>query len=116
MIQKESVLEVADNTGAIRAKCFHVYRCGKSASVGDIIMISVIKANPDAKVKKGTTHKAMILTTVSKLRRADGQTVRFSKNTICLLNDKLEPLATRINMIVPKELSQKIRSISRGVC
>ena len=106
MIQMETVLEVADNSGAKRVKCVKVLGGSKRkyASVGDIIVVSVKEAIPNGKVKKGDVHKAVIVRTAKEIRRADGSYIRFDTNSAVLLDGKGEPVGTRIFGPVAREL------------
>ncbi len=108
MIQEQTELEVADNTGARRVQCYRLYgqrkRC---AIIGDVIRVSVKEAQPGGLVKKGSTSKAIIVRTKRVIRRADGTAVRFDSNAAVLVNDKLEPLGTRIFGPVARELREK---------
>jgi large subunit ribosomal protein L14 len=116
MIQKESILEVIDNSGAKKANCFAIYAAGKTASIGDIIMVSIRSAIPNGKVKTGEKYKAMVVHTRAPLTRRSGDSVSFSDNAVVLIDDKKEPIGTRIIGIVPREVPQKIRSLASGVC
>jgi len=109
MIQQQSVLQVADNSGAKRVMCIKVLGGSKRryASVGDIIVISVKEALPNSKVKKGDVKKAVIVRTKKELRRADGSTIRFDENSAVLVGDVGEPLGTRIFGPVARELRGK---------
>ncbi|QCE34282.1 50S ribosomal protein L14 [Acetobacteraceae bacterium] len=109
MIIVESNLEVADNSGARRVQCIKVLGGSKrkSASVGDIIVVSVKEAIPRGKVKKGDVHQAVIVRTSYPVRRADGSTIRFDKNAAVLLNKQAEPIGTRIFGPVVRELRAK---------
>ena len=109
MIQMESVLDVADNSGAKRVRCIKVLGGSKRryASVGDIIVVSVKDAAPNAKVKKGQLHRAVIVRTRKELRRRDGSYIRFDKNSAVLLTKENEPIGTRIFGPVARELRAK---------
>ena len=97
MIQEQTDLDVADNTGARRVRCYRVYGQRKStAGIGDVIRVSVKEAQPGGLVKKGSTSKAIIVRTKRTIRRADGTAVRFDSNAAVLVNDKMEPLGSRI--------------------
>jgi large subunit ribosomal protein L14 len=114
MIQMQTVLDVADNTGAQEVMCIKVLGGSKRryASVGDIIVVSVKKAAPRGKVKKGDVHKAVVVRTAKSIRRADGSVIRFDCNAAVLLNSKLELIGTRIFGPVPRELrSEKFMKI-----
>ena len=106
MIQVQTELGVADNTGARIIECIKVLGGSKRryASVGDIIVVSVKEAIPDGKVKKGTVHKAVIVRTKKELQRADGSTIKFDSNAAVLINNQGEPVGTRIFGPVCREL------------
>lgn len=106
MIQQESELEVADNSGAKRVKCFKVLKGSKRryAHVGDVIVCSVKEADPKAAVKKGEVVKAVIVRTKNYIRRADGSLLRFYDNSCVLIDDKLNPRGTRIFGPVAREV------------
>ncbi|MEL6347090.1 MAG: 50S ribosomal protein L14 [Myxococcota bacterium] len=109
MIQTESVLDVADNSGAKRLLCIKVLGGSKRkyASVGDIIVVSVKEAIPNGKVKKGAVAKAVIVRTSKELRRPDGSYIRFDTNSAVLINNDKEPIGTRIFGPVARELRAK---------
>ena len=109
MIQMQSNLDVADNSGAKRVQCIKVLGGSKrrTAGVGDIIVVSIKEAQPRGKVKKGDVHKAVIVRTRKDIRRADGSVIRFDSNAAVLLNNKLEPIGTRIFGPVVRELRAK---------
>ncbi|MBS0584821.1 MAG: 50S ribosomal protein L14 [Verrucomicrobia bacterium] len=110
MIQQETDLEVADNTGAKRVKCIKVLRGSRRryASVGDIIVCSVKESIPKATVKKGEVVKAVIVRTKQPIRRDDGSYLRFYINSCVILDDKLEnPKGTRIFGPVARELRER---------
>ncbi len=109
MIQSESVLDVADNSGAKKVKCIKVLGGSKRkyASVGDIIRVSVKEAIPNSKVKKGTVMRAVIVRTAKETRRADGSYIRFDDNAAVLVNPSNEPVGTRIFGPVARELRAK---------
>ena len=115
MISKQTKLKVSDNSGALYVRCFAVKKV-KYALPGDRIKVSVIKAAPNSKVQKGTVHEAVVLSTKSEYRRASGESIRFSYNTVALLKGDGSPLGTRITQVVPSHLQRAIKSISRGVC
>lgn len=98
MIQTESVLDVADNSGAKKVLCIKVLGGSKRrfATVGDVIVVSIKEAIPNAKVKKGSVMKAVIVRTAKELRRADGSYIRFDTNSAVLINNEGEPIGTRI--------------------
>ena len=106
MIQMESNLDVADNSGARRLQCIKVLGGSKrkTASVGDIIVVSIKEAIPRGKVKKGDVHQAVIVRTAFPVRRGDGSAIRFDRNAAVLLTNKLEPIGTRIFGPVTREL------------
>ncbi|QJT07659.1 50S ribosomal protein L14 [Oceanidesulfovibrio marinus] len=106
MIQVESNLDVADNSGAKRISCIKVLGGSRRryASVGDIIVVSVKEAMPHSKVKKGDVMKAVVVRTKKELRRPDGSYIRFDNNSAVLLNNQGEPVGTRIFGPVAREL------------
>lgn len=109
MIQVESNLEVADNSGARRVQCIKVLGGSKRryASVGDVIVVSVKEAIPRGRVKKGDVHRAVVVRTAKDIQRADGQTIRFDGNAAVLINKTGEPIGTRIFGPVTRELRAK---------
>ena len=109
MIQEESYLKVADNTGAKEIKCIRVLGGSKRryASIGDVVVASVRKAAPGGQVKKGDVVKAVIVRTVRGVRRADGSYVRFDENAAVLIKDDNTPRGTRIFGPVARELRDK---------
>jgi large subunit ribosomal protein L14 len=108
MIQEETNLEVADNTGARRAKCFRMLGQRKRyAHIGDVIRVSVKEAQPTGMVKKGQVCRAIIVRTCEAIRRTDGSAVRFDNNAVVLVDEKLNPLGTRIFGPVARELREK---------
>jgi large subunit ribosomal protein L14 len=106
MIQTESRLEVADNTGARSVLCIKVLGGSKRryAGIGDIIKVSVKEAQPRGRVKKGEIYNAVVVRTAHGVRRDDGSRIRFDSNAAVLLNAKLEPIGTRIFGPVTREL------------
>ena len=106
MIQQESYLKVADNTGAKEIKCIRVLGGSKRryASIGDVVVASVRKAAPGGSVKKGDVVKAVIVRTVKPVSRADGTYVRFDENAAVLIKDDNSPRGTRIFGPVAREL------------
>jgi large subunit ribosomal protein L14 len=106
MIQMQTRLKVADNSGAKEVMCIKVLGGSKrrTASIGDIIVVSVKEALPNSKVKKGDVAKAVIVRTVQKLRRPDGSYIRFDDNSAVLINNQKEPIGTRIFGPVAREL------------
>lgn len=109
MIQQQSRLVVADNSGAREVMCIKVLGGSKRryASVGDVIVVSVKQATPGAPVKKGAVQKAVIVRTRSAVRRDDGSYVRFGDNAAVIINDAREPKATRIFGPVARELRER---------
>ena len=109
MIQMQSKLYVADNSGARKIQCIKVLGGSKrrSASIGDIIVVSIKDALPRAKVKKGDVYKAVIVRTSKDFKRPDGTAIRFDKNAAVLLDKQEEPIATRIFGPVTRELRSK---------
>lgn len=109
MIQMQSKLEVADNSGAKLVKCVKVLGGSKrmSASIGDIIVVAVQQAIPGGKIKKGEVKKAVIVRTAYPLRREDGSYIRFDKNSVVILGNSNEPVGTRIFGPVARELRNK---------
>ena len=109
MIQMQSNLFVADNSGAKKIQCVKVLGGSKRrfASIGDIIVVSIKDAIPRAKVKKGEVFKAVIVRTSKEFTRQDGSTIRFDKNAAVLLDKQEEPVATRIFGPVTRELRTK---------
>jgi len=109
MIQTESVLDVADNSGAKKVLCIKVLGGSKRrfATVGDVIVVSIKEAIPNAKVKKGSVMKAVIVRTAKELGRADGTFIRFDTNSAVLIDAAGEPVGTRIFGPVARELRAK---------
>ena len=106
MIQNESILQVADNSGAKKIMCIKVLGGSKKkyARVGDVIKVAVKEAIPNGKVKKGDVHKAVIVRTLYPIKRNDGSSIRFDSNSAVLLNASGLPIATRIFGPVTREL------------
>jgi len=106
MIQMESVIHSGDNSGAKSLKCIKVLGGSKrlSASVGDMIVVSIKEALPNSRVKKGTVHKAVIIRTAQMITRKDGSTIRFDQNAAVLVKDDKEPIGTRIFGPVAREI------------
>ena len=106
MIQMQSILDVADNTGARSVMCIKVLGGSKRryARIGDVIKVSVKDAIPRGKVKKGEVYDAVVVRTRSGVRRGDGSLIRFDGNAAVLLTPKLEPIGTRIFGPVTREL------------
>ena len=109
MIQMQSMLHVADNSGAKRIRCINILggSKGKYAGVGDIISAAVKEASPDGNVKKGQVVKAVIVRTVSARRRRDGSYIKFDQNAAVLVNDAREPVGTRVFGPVARELRDR---------
>ncbi|MCH8684388.1 50S ribosomal protein L14 [Pedomonas mirosovicensis] len=109
MIQMQTNLDVADNSGAKRVMCIKVLGGSKRkyASVGDIIVVSVKEASPRGRVKKGDVHRAIVVRTAKDIRRADGSVIRFDRNAAVLINKNNEPIGTRIFGPVVRELRAK---------
>lgn len=109
MIQVESVLSVADNSGAKSVKCIKVLGGSRRryASVGDVIVVSIREAMPNSKVRKGDTARAVIVRTKKELRRPDGSYIRFDTNSAVIINNQKEPIGTRIFGPVARELRAK---------
>ena len=106
MIQMQSTLTIADNSGAKSVQCIKVLGGSKrkSASIGDVIVITVKDAIPRGKVKKGEIHKAVIVRTAKEIYRNDGTSIKFDNNSAVLINNNGEPLGTRIFGPVTREL------------
>jgi large subunit ribosomal protein L14 len=106
MIQMQTVLDVADNSGAKRVMCIKVLGGSRRryASIGDVIVVSVQEAIPNAKVKKGEVAKAVIVRTARELSRPDGSYIKFDSNSAVLINKDMEPIGTRIFGPVAREL------------
>ena len=106
MIQVQSMLEVADNSGARRIQCIKVLGGSKRryAGVGDVIKVTIKEAIPNSRVKKGELFNAVVVRTRHGVRRSDGSLVRFDKNAAVLLNPQLQPIGTRIFGPVTREL------------
>ena len=109
MIQMQTNLEVADNSGARRVQCIKVLGGSKrkTASVGDIIVVSVKEAIPRGRVKKGDIHQAVIVRTAKQIHRNDGTSIKFDQNAAVLINKQGEPIGTRIFGPVTRELRAK---------
>ena len=109
MIQMQTNLDVADNSGARRVMCIKVLGGSKRkyASVGDVIVVSVKEAVPRGRVKKGDVMRAVVVRTAKDIRRADGSVIRFDGNAAVLINNNKEPIGTRIFGPVPRELRAK---------
>ena len=106
MIQMQTILNVADNSGAKKVACIKVLGGSKRrfASVGDVIVVAVKESIPNSKVKKGDVMKAVVVRTVKEVRRQDGSYLKFDDNSAVLINNQLEPVGTRIFGPVAREL------------
>ena len=109
MIQMQTALDVADNSGARRVMCIKVLGGSKRkyATVGDVIVVSVKEAIPRGRVKKGDVLQAIVVRTSSAIKRKDGSVIRFDKNAAVIVNKQSEPIGTRIFGPVPRELRAK---------
>jgi large subunit ribosomal protein L14 len=108
MIQEETNLDVADNTGARLVRCFRIIGQRKTyAHIGDVIRVAVKEAQPTGMVKKGQVCRAIIVRTSQPIRRPDGSALRFDDNAVVLVDEKLNPLGTRIFGPVARELRDK---------
>jgi large subunit ribosomal protein L14 len=109
MIQMQTLLDVADNSGAKKLMCIKVLGGSRRryATIGDIIVVSIREALPNAKVKKGDVARAVIVRTAEEVRRADGSYIRFDTNSAVLVSAQGEPIGTRIFGPVARELRQK---------
>ncbi|MDR1009179.1 MAG: 50S ribosomal protein L14 [Rickettsiales bacterium] len=109
MIQMQSILSAADNSGAKKVQCIKVLGGShiRTASVGDIIVVSVKEAMPKGKVQKGKVYKAVIVRTKKAIKRADGSSLRFDENAAVLVGNNKEPIGTRIFGPVARELRAK---------
>ncbi len=106
MIQMQTNLDVADNSGARRVQCIKVLGGAgrRTASVGDVVVVTVKEAIPRGRVKKGEIHRAVVVRTAKEIRRADGSAIRFDGNAAVLINRQGEPIGTRIFGPVTREL------------
>jgi large subunit ribosomal protein L14 len=109
MIQMQSMLTVADNSGAKRLMCIKVLGGSKRkyASVGDVVVVTIKEAIPNGKVKKGDVMRAVIVRTAKEIGRSDGSYIRFEDNSAVLISEALEPIGTRIFGPVARELRAK---------
>ena len=109
MIQSETNLDVADNSGARRVQCIRVLGGSRRrwASIGDVIVVAVKEAIPRGRVKKGDVHRAVIVRTAKEIHRQDGSAIRFDRNAAVLINPQGEPIGTRIFGPVARELRAK---------
>ena len=109
MIQMQSTLDAADNSGARRVMCIKVLGGShrRYAHIGDIIKVTVKEAIPRGKVKKGEVHRALIVRTKKEIKRPDGSTIQFDSNSVVLVNKQNEPIGSRVFGPVPRELRGK---------
>lgn len=109
MIQVQTKLEVADNSGARRVQCIRVLGGSRrrTASIGDVIVVTVKEAIPRGRVKKGDIHRAVIVRTAKEIQRRDGSAIRFDRNAAVLINNSGEPIGTRIFGPVTRELRDR---------
>jgi large subunit ribosomal protein L14 len=109
MIQMQTVLDVADNSGAKKVMCIKVLGGSRRMISGccDIIVVSIKEAQPNGKVKKGDVHRALIVRTKKGIRREDGSTMKFDTNSVVLMSKQNEPLGTRVFGPVPRELRRR---------
>jgi large subunit ribosomal protein L14 len=109
MIQMQTILNVADNSGAKKVACIKVLGGSKRryASVGDVIVVSIKEAIPNSKVKKGDVMKAVVVRTAKEVRRLDGSYLKFDDNSAVLITNQMEPIGTRIFGPVARELRAK---------
>lgn len=113
MIQMQSVLDVADNSGARKVMCIKVLGGSRRryARIGDVIRVSIKEAIPRGKVKKGEVVKAVVVRTKKEIRRPDGSAIKFDGNAVVLLNAQEQPIGTRIFGPVTRELREKFMKI-----
>ncbi|MEA1928126.1 MAG: 50S ribosomal protein L14 [Candidatus Auribacterota bacterium] len=109
MIQMQTMLKVADNTGARRAACIKVVKAGgkRVAEIGDIVVVTIKESIPTASVKKGQVVRAVVVRTKNDIKRSDGSVLRFSENAIVIIDPLLNPQGTRIFGPVARELREK---------
>lgn len=109
MIQMQSNMDVADNSGAKRVQCIKVLGGShrRTANIGDVVVVSVKDAIPRGRVKKGAVHRAVIVRTAKGIKRKDGSVIRFDKNAAVLINQNGDPIGTRIFGPVTRELRAK---------
>ena len=109
MIQMQTNLDVADNSGARRVQCIKVLGGSKrkTAGIGDVVVVSVKEAIPRGRVKKGDVRKAVVVRTAKEVRREDGTAIRFDRNAAVILSNNMEPIGTRIFGPVVRELRAK---------
>lgn len=106
MIQTETFLQVADNSGAKLAQCIKVLKNKRYARVGDLIIVTIKECMPHKKVKKSDVRKAVVVRTTKEIKRIDGSHIKFQDNAIVLLSDQENPIGTQIKGPVPKELKR----------
>jgi large subunit ribosomal protein L14 len=113
MIQMQTVLDVADNSGARRVQCIKVLGGSKRryAAVGDVIKVAIKESTPRGKVKKGDVYNAVVVRTAKGIRRPDGSAIKFDGNAAVILDAKLSPIGTRIFGPVTRELRSKFMKI-----
>ena len=109
MIQQQTVLDVADNSGAKKVMCIKVLGGSRKryARLGDVIVVAIKTAIPDGQAKKGTVAKAVVVRTTKEVRRQDGSYIKFDRNAAVLINNQNEPIGTRIFGPVARELRKK---------
>lgn len=110
MIKEETVLDVDDNSGAKKVKCFRILKgsSGASGNIGDIIVVSIVSTIPrDSKVQKGQVSYALILKTKYGIVRKDGTKIKFKKNSVALLDKQLNPIGTQIKGTIPREIKSR---------
>jgi len=109
MVQVQTMLDVADNTGAKRVMCIKVLGGSRRryATIGDVIVVTVKEATPNSAVKKGTVNKAVLVRTAKEVRRPDGSYIKFDRNAAVLINNQGDPMGTRIFGPVGRELRGK---------
>ncbi len=109
MIQQQTRLNVADNSGAKKAQCIKVLGGTRRryATIGDIIVIAIKDATPTGQVKKGTVQKAVVVRTIREIKRKDGSSIRFGDNAVVIINDAKEPKGSRIFGPVARELRDR---------
>ncbi|PIQ43803.1 MAG: 50S ribosomal protein L14 [Gammaproteobacteria bacterium CG11_big_fil_rev_8_21_14_0_20_46_22] len=113
MIQMQTVLDVADNSGGRRVMCIKVLGGShrRYAAIGDVIKVSVKEANPRGRVKKGEVYNAVVVRTKSGVRRQDGSLIKFDDNAVVILNNQLQPIGTRIFGSITRELRENYMKI-----
>lgn len=113
MIQMQTILDVADNSGARKVMCIKVLGGShrRYAAIGDVIKVSVREANPRGRIKKGDVYNAVVVRTRKGVRRSDGSLIRFDGNAVVVLNQQLQPIGTRIFGPITRELREKYMKI-----